>query len=137
MAHPGAARPSLPATTPRTPDPLLRDARLGGAAMVAVAALLPMRAGGPILCPLRAVTGVPCPFCGMTHGVVAAVHGHLGAAFAYNPAAPLLVALVATLWMLWALRRAPALPAWALSPRVALPCLAVLELVQLHHFGLV
>ena len=54
--------------------------------MVAVAAvwpLLPSSAG--IACPLRAATGVPCPFCGMTRAVVAAVHGHLGTSLAFNP----------------------------------------------------
>ena len=48
---------------------------------------------GP-LCPLRRATGVPCPFCGMTTGVLALSRGDVVAAFAANPLAPLLVLAV-------------------------------------------
>ncbi len=54
--------------------------------MIAVAAALAGAARTPpIACPLRATTGVPCPFCGMTRAVVAAVHGHLGTSLSFNP----------------------------------------------------
>ena len=125
----------LPSTPPTPADALLRDARRAGAAMLAVAAVLPVRAGGPILCPLRRVTGIPCPFCGMTHGVVATVHGHLATAFGHNPAAPLLVLAVVALWVLRLSPKPVRLPPALSSPRLLLPALAVLELVQLHHFG--
>lgn len=36
-------------------------------------------------CPLRTLTGVPCPGCGLTTGAVALSHGDFGAAFAANP----------------------------------------------------
>jgi hypothetical protein len=39
----------------------------------------------PLFCPLRAATGVPCPFCGMTTGTVAVLQGNVGAALAANP----------------------------------------------------
>jgi hypothetical protein len=39
----------------------------------------------PIACPLRASTGIPCPFCGMTRAVVAAVHGHVMESLRFNP----------------------------------------------------
>ena len=39
----------------------------------------------PLFCPLRAATGVPCPFCGMTTGTVAVLQGNIGAALAANP----------------------------------------------------
>ena len=38
-------------------------------------ALLPVHP--PLACPLLARTGIPCPLCGMTRAVVAAVHGDI------------------------------------------------------------
>ena len=62
--------------------------------MVAIAAAWPLSpVHPPIACPLRAVTGIPCPFCGMTRAVVAAVHGHVGASLAFNPGGILVLAL--------------------------------------------
>ena len=46
----------------------------------------------PTLCVLRAVTGVPCPFCGGTTSTVALAHGQVVAAFAASPIAPLMLA---------------------------------------------
>ncbi len=40
---------------------------------------------GPVICPLRAVTGLPCPSCGLLRSANAVLHGHVGAAFATNP----------------------------------------------------
>ncbi|MGH9196425.1 MAG: DUF2752 domain-containing protein, partial [Acidimicrobiia bacterium] len=45
----------------------------------------------PLICPLRLITGVPCPFCGMTTGTVALMRGDLGAAVAANPFSPAVV----------------------------------------------
>jgi hypothetical protein len=70
----------------------LRPLRPVAGAMLAAGAvwnLLP--AHPPITCPLRATTGVPCPFCGMTRAISAAVHGDLGRSLAYNPGGILLV----------------------------------------------
>ncbi|MCA1839540.1 MAG: DUF2752 domain-containing protein [Actinomycetota bacterium] len=39
----------------------------------------------PLICPLRRLTGVPCPMCGMTTGTVSFMQGHLVAAFKANP----------------------------------------------------
>lgn len=61
--------------------------------------------GWPPRCLLRAATGMPCPFCGMTTGVLAVLRGDLGDAFAANPAAPLFVLAVAVALLL----RAPVL----------------------------
>jgi hypothetical protein len=39
----------------------------------------------PLLCPLRTLTGIPCPFCGMTTGTVEVLRGNIGGALAANP----------------------------------------------------
>ena len=43
-------------------------------------------------CPFRIATGVPCPFCGMTHATLALGGGHWSAALAAHPLAPLVLA---------------------------------------------
>jgi hypothetical protein len=54
--------------------------------MLGLGVLLPHVPGDPGLpCPMRMVTGVPCPLCGMTTSVKAALGGDLHAAFAANP----------------------------------------------------
>ncbi|HEX5614778.1 MAG TPA: DUF2752 domain-containing protein [Acidimicrobiia bacterium] len=47
----------------------------------------------PLVCPLRATTGIPCPFCGMTRAVTAAVRGDVAASLRYNPGGIVLVVL--------------------------------------------
>ena len=51
-----------------------------------------------ILCPVRYVTGVPCPFCGMTRAWLAALRGDVAAALRFHPlfllGPPLLLAAV-------------------------------------------
>ncbi len=37
------------------------------------------------LCPLHALTGIPCPTCGMTRGLHCLLHGNPEAAFLFNP----------------------------------------------------
>jgi hypothetical protein len=70
--------------------------RLGAIGLATAAAFWPvLPAHPPLACPLKSLTGIPCPFCGMTRGVVAAVHGDLIGSLRYNPAAILVVALVA------------------------------------------
>ncbi|MEU4421470.1 DUF2752 domain-containing protein [Actinoplanes sp. NPDC024001] len=64
--------------------------RLGGfGALVAVAAVawpaVSARTGAALPCPLRTLTGVPCPACGLTTAAVAFVRGEFGAAFHANP----------------------------------------------------
>ena len=97
-----------------------RDLRLGAAAMLGLAAIWPrLPVHPPLACPLRTVTGIPCPFCGMTRAVVAVAHGHLVDSLRFNPAgivvALLAIALVAGL-RIDRLR----LPLWLVGTLVAL-----------------
>ncbi|HEV2895635.1 MAG TPA: DUF2752 domain-containing protein [Actinomycetota bacterium] len=57
-----------------------------GAAGAAAAYQAAMGGGGLWLpCPLRALTGIPCPLCGMTTAATGLASGDLGAALAANP----------------------------------------------------
>jgi hypothetical protein len=57
------------------------------------------------------MTGVPCPFCGMTRGVTEAVHGDLAGAAALNPGSILLVVAAVLLLVTWR-RRTASIPIW-------------------------
>jgi len=59
-------------------------------------ALMAHTGGHGLPCPLRTLTGVPCPFCGMTTATVSLTHGEWGSAAAANPLVYLLVALAAS-----------------------------------------
>ncbi|MCX6553792.1 MAG: DUF2752 domain-containing protein [Candidatus Aminicenantes bacterium] len=53
-----------------------------------------------VLCPLRAVTGIPCPSCGLTRALAHLEHGHLAQALQYHPFAPLVLVLALALIIL-------------------------------------
>ena len=84
----------------------LTRGRLSGAAL-AVAAVWPAAHAedGPVVCPLRLLTGLPCPVCGMTRSFVYTLHGRLGDAFAAHAFGPALVALAAV-WLVLGRRAA-------------------------------
>ena len=108
------------------------DARGAALAMLAAAATLPLLPGHAGLpCPLRTLTGVPCPLCGMTTSVEATAHGHLLDALRANPAGPFL--LLAALGLLV---RRPAAPLRV--PTVGVVVLVLgLWLFELHRFSLI
>ena len=117
----------------RAPRPISVDTvpMLGaGAMLVAVAAALPALPGHDVVtCPLRATTGVPCPFCGMTRGIGRLVGGDVGGAVALNPGSVLLVlAVVALVVALVARRTTIRIPAWA--PLLALASMWAFELAK-------
>jgi hypothetical protein len=95
-----------------TTDVDLRPLRVAAVALVPVAFVVSWL---PVVvvprCPLRSLTGVPCPLCGSTRGVIAAVHGHLGHALALNPASLLVLAFAAILVLGWRLERVR-IPVW-------------------------
>ena len=86
-----------------------------------------------VLCPLRAMTGVPCPFCGSTTALLEVGSGDLAAALVAQPVTMLAVAALVTApggwmrgWSALAYRKKVALIAGAL----------VLSWVyQLYRFG--
>jgi Protein of unknown function (DUF2752) len=70
----------------------------------------------PYVCPFRALTGIPCATCGMTHAFVHLAHGEVSAAVAASP--PRAV-VAAGSWLLAAadgVRVALALPTPRLGP---------------------
>ncbi|MET0628520.1 MAG: DUF2752 domain-containing protein [Acidimicrobiia bacterium] len=90
-----------------------RPLRVAGVASIAALAALPLVPGHDAVgCPLRAATGVPCPFCGMTRGVGRLVDGDLGGALSLNPGSVLLV-LGAVALLLFVRRATIRVPAWA------------------------
>ena len=73
--------------------------RLFSTVMAGGAAAAPLLAGVGPLCPVRRLTGIPCPGCGMRGGVTAIAHGDVVAGFASNPLAVVLVLVVAAAWL--------------------------------------
>ena len=55
---------------------------------------------GPIICPFRLVTGLPCPGCGTTRSVAALLDGRLADSLSFNPLGIVFPSAV----LLWALR---------------------------------
>ena len=94
-------------------------------------------------CPLRTLTGIPCPLCGMTTAATALASGDLGAAMAANPfvlAVAGFTLVMAVLMVARVVGWAPAAAQWPAPRRrqgywVA-AVLAVLSWAfQLHRFG--
>ena len=95
-----------------------------------------------IVCPAWTVFGVPCPTCGATRAVVAAMQGDLVAAFAWNPLAALLsiaavLSLPFTAAVLAGVIRAPRVPT-RLAPATRTGLIAIFVanwLYLLFYFG--
>ncbi len=93
--------------------------RLMGGAMLAAGAALPFLPGDTLLvCPLRAITGIPCPLCGMTTSVTATLQLELGDALSANPVGVLLV-VVALALLVTRPSRLPVASWWVLAAEVA------------------
>ena len=96
----------------------LRPLRYAGVALLGAAALAPLVGDPGIACPLRTLTGVPCPFCGMTRGITDLAHGDVAGALLLNPGSILLVA--AAIALVFARRpRQVRLPAWSVVATIA------------------
>jgi hypothetical protein len=107
-----------------------RELRWAGAGVLAAGALLPALPGEPgAPCLLRALTGIPCPLCGMTTSVIAALHLHPVDALAANPAGVAVVVAAIALLVVRPVR----LPLPVLAPPIAL---AALWLFELNRFSI-
>jgi hypothetical protein len=77
---------------------LLALGLLAGVLLLPLLAFDWVTAPGPLtLCPLRAVTGIPCPSCGLTRALAHLERGHWAEAVRFHPFAPLVFLLVLAL----------------------------------------
>lgn len=62
----------------------------------------PNQSGSYGFCPLRALTGLDCPFCGGLRGTNALLHGDMSTALDHNVLLPLFLGIaVYGLWRIW------------------------------------
>ncbi|MBM3786440.1 MAG: DUF2752 domain-containing protein [Acidobacteria bacterium] len=99
-------------------------------ALLFCAAVEPENAAGPVFCPFRLITGLPCPFCGMTRGVACLLRGKPVDAFTYHAFSPfvftgLLAWLALEAGRYWGWWRADRLFAFARNPAPWLTFLVV------------
>ena len=98
-------------------------AAAGGVAGIGAAFLLSPEhiEDGPVICPFRALTGLPCPGCGLTRSWVYAAHGWWQESFASNAFGLLLVAAVLVLAVVVVARRVRRTPTAQPRPAAQAP----------------
>jgi hypothetical protein len=121
-----------------TRAPWTSAARIGAVAAASVAAAWVHQTHDPgALCPLRRLTGVPCPFCGSTTVFMEAGAGHWSAALTANPVTVVaaLIFLIAPLLAFDPIATVVRIPTRVLWVGGAV-ILAGSWLWELHRFGL-
>jgi Protein of unknown function (DUF2752) len=107
------------------------DLRAAAAVVLGAGAVLPLLPGHQgLACPLRRLTGIPCPLCGMTTSVEDTVRLHFHAALAANPGGLLAVTVAIALLLL----RPRRLAVPALLPSLVLAAMWVFELHRYSVF---
>ena len=102
---------SAPSTTATTRPPLLSAGRrsalvgplvVGGLSLVSCAILAFVDPnGGPPTCPLKAMTGLDCPFCGGLRGTHALLTGDVAGALDQNLLLPVFLVGSMLAWLVW------------------------------------
>jgi hypothetical protein len=59
----------------------------------------PYLANNLLPCPIKSVTGIPCPGCGMTRAFLNIGHGHISTALRFNPNSLLAFLIILSLWI--------------------------------------
>jgi hypothetical protein len=141
--HQGSARARLVGWRPGSVPEQLGLAGLGAAGAVAAYQAAMGGTGLWLPCPLRTLTGIPCPLCGMTTAATGLAAGDLGATMAAHPFVLLLAGFTLVMVVMMAARalgwlRPPA--QWPASRRrqsywVAGVLAGASWTFQLHRFG--
>lgn len=84
----------------RVPRTALVSAVVLAALGIAAAAATPAYDRGPVVCPFRAVTGLPCPTCGTIRAAGHLLRGEFTAAYGTNPLAAAVMTVAAPLGLL-------------------------------------
>jgi hypothetical protein len=120
----------LPAVARRATVVELSDVRTAaGVMLVGAAVRAAMAHPVGIACPMRTITGVPCPLCGMTTSVTAAARFDVAGSVAANPGGLVAIA-VAVAVLVFRQRRTISMPAWVMP--AALGLMWVFELHRFH-----
>ena len=118
---------SAPAGVIRSPASL--TATFTGGALMVSAILQPNRITTLSLCPIFHLTGIECPFCGMTRSFVSITHGDFAQAIDYNPGSPLIYAAFVWIFLVSLKDMAtkqfenfPRIPRWLMQSWLLITC---------------